>query len=187
MATTSRKVHLFWMGAPPIRVWDRLAEWREYHPTELYTELPPEADLLYRETLPFLEVMDDAKHASNIFRYWILQHEGGIYADVDLRPLRVIDLPYPFVLWSDIRKRYVLNGLMGFEPGHPLHAAMLKAIDDPSHQVYRAHQLSGVTLMAKVIQDYDVKQLSPDETSQYVSSNQLTKLGVNYANQNISA
>jgi hypothetical protein len=89
-----RKLHFVWLGPKPVpEEW--LAAWREYHP-DWVVRLWREADLAALEMVNRKHfdalLADKCWHgAADIARYEILLNEGGVYVDIDSKPLRTFD------------------------------------------------------------------------------------------------
>lgn len=80
----------FW---EPLPAWAErtISEWRAFHPTwevRVHTALPTD---MPAGVVAALEWPPTYRFKSDIVRYWIIATQGGVYADVDTRPIRPVD------------------------------------------------------------------------------------------------
>ena len=122
-----KKIHMIWLGSdPPEFVWKMFDSWKRMHSdwsVKLWTQRDVEPFHLKNEQI--YKAAKNWGEKSDIFRYEILEREGGIYVDADFECLRPFD---------DICKRadfftgvaysegvpHFYNGLIGCRPGHPI-------------------------------------------------------------------
>ena len=117
-------IHYIWLGRgefPPIV--DKCVEsWKKFCPDyeiKLWTE-----DNLDINLCPYVRQAYDAKKfafASDVFRYYILEKEGGIYLDVDVELLKPIDELLKHQCFMGVEDKWtVAPGLIiGAEPHNP--------------------------------------------------------------------
>jgi mannosyltransferase OCH1-like enzyme len=122
-----KKIHMIWLGSPPPEFVQNMFEsWKKLHPSwevKLWTE----GDVL-RFHLKNQQAYDASKNwgeKSDIFRYEILEREGGIYADTDFECIRPFDdICKVADFFSGIGYSegvpFLYNGLIGSRPGHPI-------------------------------------------------------------------
>ena len=140
-ATIPRILHQTWKTEeipPEFQAW--AASWREHHPAwefRLWTDAECRA-LIARAYPWFLDVYDrypEPIMRVDAARYFILHHEGGVYADLDYEALRPLDpllegrqlllTTEPpahmatFVAHSNRLNTLLCNALMASAPGHP--------------------------------------------------------------------
>jgi mannosyltransferase OCH1-like enzyme len=122
-----KKIHLIWLGSRPSEFVQNMVEsWKKLHPTwevRLWTD----EDVL-KFHLKNQDAYNRAKNwgeKSDIFRYEILEREGGIHADTDfecIRPFddlcKVADF-FAGVGYSE-GAPFLYNGLIGCTPHHPI-------------------------------------------------------------------
>lgn len=87
-------IHLYWHTNPGPSEQESIARWRRRMPGEEVTLWTPD-DLapLHRNiarTNADVPAKDHIRHAANVSRWWVLAHHGGMWADVDVTPLRPI-------------------------------------------------------------------------------------------------
>ena len=68
--------------------------------------------------------------AADFIRYCILYHEGGIYIDCDIHPIKDIQylfkMPFFFVRWPNDKRNLPYNAILGSTKGHPLYKEILE-------------------------------------------------------------
>jgi inositol phosphorylceramide mannosyltransferase catalytic subunit len=122
-----KKIHMIWLGSdPPKFVWTMFDSWKRNHSgweVKLWTQ--KEVDSFQLKNLEAYQKAKNWGEKSDIFRYELLEREGGIYVDADFECLQPFD---------DICKRadfftgvaysegppHFYNGLIGCRPGHPI-------------------------------------------------------------------
>lgn len=118
-------IHFIWLGSPlPERTKQLISTWKKQHPDwkiEIWGDehLPP-------FPLQNQEAFDKAKNfgeKSDILRYEILYHFGGMYADTDFECLKSFDFLHQsceFYTGIVHNNHALLNGLIGVKQGHPI-------------------------------------------------------------------
>jgi len=112
----------------PLPAWGaaNLAEWRAAYPDwEVRLVAAPPEDLPERYRA-VLERCPTPRLKADLERYWLMHRDGGVYADLDTRPLRKIEGLLNARLFigcsrlpeSDSRLGFVDQALLGSEPGH---------------------------------------------------------------------
>jgi hypothetical protein len=135
-----RKLHFVWLGSKPVpEEW--LVPWRALHPG-WEVRLWREADLA---KLPMLNrahfdalMADECWHgAADIARYEILLDKGGVYVDIDSKPLRTFDgasfMDASFFAGYEPTQSMpgrVANGTIGAEQGHHVLRQLVELISE---------------------------------------------------------
>jgi hypothetical protein len=153
-----KKIHMIWLGSrPPIVVMQMFESWKHFHPeweVRLWTDKDVSSFCLRNK-----QAFDTAKNwgeKSDIFRYEILDKEGGLYVDSDFECLKAFDDIckvsdfFAGVAYS-CGVPHVLNGLIGCRPGHPIIRRCVDAMrvgngDNDFQRILRAtgpHYFSG--------------------------------------------
>lgn len=122
-----KKIHMIWLGsAPPDFVRTMFNSWKQMHAgweVKLWTQ--NDVDSFHLKNLQAYQTAKNWGEKSDIFRYELLEREGGVYVDADFECLQPFD---------DICKRadfftgvaysegipHFYNGLIGCRPGHPI-------------------------------------------------------------------
>ena len=122
-----KKVHMIWLGSsPPEFVRTMFESWKKFHPL-LAVKLWTNEDVVSFH-LKNQGAYDKAKNwgeKSDIFRYEILEREGGIYVDSDFECIRPFDDIcktadfFTGVAYSEGAPHFY-NGLIGCCQGHPI-------------------------------------------------------------------
>jgi inositol phosphorylceramide mannosyltransferase catalytic subunit len=122
-----KKIHLIWLGSPPPEfVQTMFKSWKRNHP-QWEVKLWTDGDLGWFH-LKNQKAYDTARNwgeKSDIFRYEILEREGGIHADTDFECIRPFDDIcksadfFAGVGYSE-GPPFLYNGLIGCCPGHPI-------------------------------------------------------------------
>lgn len=122
-----KKIHMIWLGSPPPEfVRTCFQSWKALHPTwevRLWTE-----DDLRWFHLKNQKAYDSSRNwgeKSDIFRYEILEREGGIHADTDFECIKPFDdickiADFFTGLTYSHGAPAFYNGLIGCRPGHPI-------------------------------------------------------------------
>jgi len=136
-----RVIHRIWLGSAIPPEFERFGEsWQRVNPTwtvRLWTEADlPELvnrDLWDRtpEIVPSRLVW---RMRSNLARYEILWHHGGVYVDCDFEALKPLDpvIDGMTCFAAEEQPGLIANGFMGATPGHPL---IRQLIDDAPESV----------------------------------------------------
>ena len=90
--TTLKTLHLMYMWQTPV-AWmhANIEEYREMNPgweVHFWTELPAEFPA---EGRAMLDLAPTPRYRADIVRYWVLWRYGGIYCDIDTRPINPLD------------------------------------------------------------------------------------------------
>jgi hypothetical protein len=122
-----KKIHMIWLGSPPPDFVRTMFEsWRQMHPewsVKLWTQQDVGSFHLKNEQA--YQAAKNWGEKSDIFRYEILEREGGIYVDADFECLRPFDEIckrvdfFSGVAYSEGPPHFY-NGLIGCRPGHPI-------------------------------------------------------------------
>jgi mannosyltransferase OCH1-like enzyme len=96
-------IHLYWHTDPGPDELARVEQWQRRMPGEDVTLWTP-ADLapLHRDiakTISNVPAKDHIRHAANVSRWWLLAHHGGMWADMDVTPLRPIPAEWSAQPW----------------------------------------------------------------------------------------
>lgn len=122
-----KKIHMIWLGSktPPL-VWKMLDSWKWCHPgwsIKLWTD-----NDVRQFPLKNRQAYDRAKNwgeKSDIFRYELLEKEGGIYVDTDFECFKAFDeickvADFFGGVGYSCGAPYLLTGIIGCRPGHPI-------------------------------------------------------------------
>jgi inositol phosphorylceramide mannosyltransferase catalytic subunit len=123
-------LHQIWVGPDPLP--DAYAAygetWRSHHPGweyRLWTDdnLPAMRNRdLYDRADELTPAHNIGQFRADVLRYELLWSFGGVYVDVDFECLasieHLLDGVDAFAAW-EVQDRWIANGLMGAEPGHP--------------------------------------------------------------------
>lgn len=110
------------------------ARWRRLHPGWTYmfwTDAAIEAFVAehYPAMLPLFRAYPDQIQRVDAVRYMILHHHGGIYADLDVEPVRNCDeLLQLHAFLPPTKPLGVSNDFMGSAPGHRFFARMVDGL-----------------------------------------------------------
>lgn len=122
-----KKIHLIWLGSPPPEFVQKMVlSWKTAHPSwqvKLWTD-----EDVWKFHLKNQQAYDRAKNwgeRSDIFRYEILEREGGIHADTDFECIKPFDdicktADFFAGIGYSEGAPFVYNGLIGCRPGHPI-------------------------------------------------------------------
>jgi inositol phosphorylceramide mannosyltransferase catalytic subunit len=122
-----KKIHMIWFGSkPPQFVQQMFQSWKNYHPgweVKLWTE--EDANQYPITNLKAFRKAKNYGEKSDIFRYEILEREGGIYVDADfecLQPFDTLCKTSDFFTGVGYTRAppFVYNGLIGTRPHHPI-------------------------------------------------------------------
>jgi len=109
--------------------------------------------------------------AADFIRYCILYHEGGIYIDCDVHPIRDIRYlfkkPYFFVRWANDKRNLPYNAILGSTKAHPLYGEILEEVkrsyrEKSKKTIYKRwkgrfiFQVTGHYMLQRVIRNYPV-------------------------------
>jgi inositol phosphorylceramide mannosyltransferase catalytic subunit len=131
-----KKIHMIWFGSkPPVFVKTMFESWKKFHPTwkvKLWNEEEAKGYGLKNN-----EAFTTAKNygeKSDIFRYELLEREGGIYVDTDFECLKPFDelcqtADFFTGLAYATGEPFVYNGIIGASPHHPI---MKRAVEQLS-------------------------------------------------------
>lgn len=165
-----RVLHLMWIGGKaPGWVMATVNEYRQTHPDwsiSMWTRIP--------ENLPgdLRTVMEEAptlRYASDVLRYWILYRHGGVYVDVDTRPLRPLGVVLDMVGERSCfhatvpgdERQIPDNFLMGSTPGSLFLSQVLAFAARPDVRQRSQAYCGGVNLFPVSPADFSVVAL-PD-------------------------
>ena len=129
-------IHQTWKNESIPAKWQALARsWREHHPAwdyRLWTDESTRAFMAehYADFIPIYDAYPYNIERADVMRYFILNHFGGVYADLDIECLQPIDdliAPHRGILARQSAKHaemhdesmLVCNSFMASEPNHP--------------------------------------------------------------------
>lgn len=168
-----RIIHQIWLGPKPVPFTEWSQRWRDLHPDWEY-RLWRDDDL----TFMHFGVADDWGARSDAARYEILKRYGGVYVDLDFRPIASLEGLLGvacFAGFSNVGVVEINNALIGAVKGHPVVvecarrrtttpfnaiAGFLDA-DDPAFRAVKAQaaagtiENSGPGLFTRVFVEYD--------------------------------
>jgi hypothetical protein len=156
-----RTVHRIWIGDGPEPEWTRpfAATWERPGWTVRQWSGPEELWPLRNQDLYDRAEEIAPSHVgqlrADILRYEILLRLGGIYVDVDfecLRPLDgLVEGMRAFAVWS-VEGRWLANGIMGAEPGHPFLEALVERLpaNIEADRRWRPGMISGPEYLTRV-------------------------------------
>jgi len=156
-------MHHIWIGGPlPVHLRSNCITWGDLHPDwdmKLWTEAEiDEIGLQNRALYDQAEkiVPSDAveQFRADIVRYELLALFGGVYVDVDTRPLRNIEPAlaghHEFAAHED--RTWIGNTYLGAVPGHPVMQALVAGLPANVHRFRgkRPNKLSGPQYLTPV-------------------------------------
>jgi mannosyltransferase OCH1-like enzyme len=122
-----KKIHMIWLGsAPPAFVRKMFDSWKRMHSdwsVKLWTQ--KDVDSFHLKNKQIYKAAKNWGEKSDIFRYELLEREGGIYVDADFECLQPFDEIckrtdfFTGVAYSEGLPHFY-NGLIGCRPGHPI-------------------------------------------------------------------
>lgn len=142
-----RVLHHIWLGPKPYpREW--ASAWRQMHPgwtQRIWREAELEdIDMPNRDAYEAFRARGCWHGASDIARVGVLMGEGGVYVDIDSKPLRTLErAPFMdagfFVAYEPVPSLpgRIANGTIGAEAGHPILltyadlVARMETLDEP--------------------------------------------------------
>lgn len=152
-----RRIHLFWMGEASV-LEDSLGRWRAIHPDWSVIGWTPErlANIVPAALASAAEVepADLSRHVGNVVRWHLLETWGGIWVDVDTKPLASLEPllgPRPFsAAAGPMPTPFVCGG----PQGHRLWAtALATSLDHPRGT---SPDASGGRMLARIIEDNEI-------------------------------
>jgi hypothetical protein len=130
-----KKIHMIWFGSKPSQFVLKMVEsWRQHHPgwtVKLWSL--EEANLYPITNVQAFRRARNYGEKSDIFRYEVLEREGGIYADVDFECIRAFDVLcktsdfFTGAAYTD-NVPFVYNGIIGARPHHPIMQRTIAAL-----------------------------------------------------------
>ncbi|MES2122079.1 MAG: glycosyltransferase [Chlamydiota bacterium] len=152
-----KRMHFIWLGSPlPAICAKMVATWKELHPdwiVKVWTDADAEAFPLQNRLA--YNIARNYGEKSDIFRYEILYHLGGMYADIDFECLQSFEeLHRSCEFYTGALEQYVLNGLVGCRPGHPIIKACMDhiRIGNGDHDSERIMRGSGPYYLSAMIE-----------------------------------
>jgi len=171
-----RKAFTFWLGDTPIPelVKKCMASQREFTKGWEYRVLT--LDDIPRN-IPYVEQAIAAKKwvkAVDYLRIYYLYQEGGVYFDADVELLK----PIPDPMRTDRmfagveRNRWIGNGVVGAEAGHPVLAKILETVEakfrgDDDRNFEAANQVLTETVYDMGLEKYEVRLYEPEVFTPY--------------------
>jgi hypothetical protein len=158
MSGTPRILHRYWSdGALSSEGADNLVAWRATHPGWELQEwsrstLPAEALDLIELAEPRVLPRDRVRHESNVVRYWALHEYGGVWADVDVRPLHSIEPVLGTFAFVSNAFGAAEGAFMGGPAGHGFFAELLWTMRQERF-AGRSVDVSGASLLRRVLRD----------------------------------
>ncbi len=156
-----KNFHFVWLGKPmPAHLVDNVYQWRRLHPAwsfYVWTERNiPELrnQQLYDSAESLVPVDALYQFRADLIRYELLYDHGGLYCDVDTRPLKPIDAELvghrEFAAMED--RNWVGNTYLGSVPGHPLLAEIIARIlgNVQRHKGKRPNVLTGPKFLTPI-------------------------------------
>ena len=146
-------IHLYWDApAPPEHALDACQRWQRRVPAEdvrLWTPLLlPELHARIRASWAGVDRRDHARHQANVVRWWALGTYGGIWADVDVTPLRALPTAWEARPWCATLYGVPTPFLCGGPAGAPLwDRALAASLERPRGSSPRA---SGGLMLARI-------------------------------------
>ena len=122
-----KKIHMIWFGSKPPQFVQKMFEsWKKYHPdwsVKLWTE--EDANDYPITNLKAFRKAKNYGEKSDIFRYEVLEREGGIYIDADFECVRSFDdLCKTCDFFTGVAytssSPFLYNGIIGARPHHPV-------------------------------------------------------------------
>lgn len=126
--TVPKIIHQMWIGPPlPDHIAAWVETWRDHHPNWVHhwwTEdnLPALRNQSLWDEAEKIAPRAPEQFRSDVARYELLQHFGGVWIDADFECRKPIDEfldAQGFLVW-EVPGRWLANGLFGAEPDHPL-------------------------------------------------------------------
>jgi hypothetical protein len=115
-------------------------------------------------------VADRPRHRANALRYWLLNKHGGVWVDVDVRPLRVIDEVIDDRAFVATLRGNAEGAVMGGPPGHKFFADLVAGLR-PGSGSSSSVDLSGATYLQRHLQFHpDVRRCPPSMWFTYSAS-----------------
>ncbi len=152
-----RRMHFIWLGSPlPAICAEMIATWKKLHPdwvVRVWTDA--DANAFPMQNRVAFDIASNYGEKSDIFRYEILYHLGGMYADIDFECLQSFEeLHRSCEFYTGALEQYVLNGLLGCRPGHPIIKACMDniRIGNGDHDSERIMRDSGPYYLAEMIE-----------------------------------
>lgn len=135
-------IHQIWLGSPvPERFKAMMRSWQEKHPDWEYILWTEETLKSYKfQNKRAFDTAWNYGAKSDILRYELVEHFGGIYVDVDFECIRPLDpLVYAHSFFTSIGDYdYVNNAIFGAAPHHPILQKIVKIVS-----VIPDHELTG--------------------------------------------
>jgi mannosyltransferase OCH1-like enzyme len=161
------KIHLVWLGSPMPDFSRRMVEsWKAIHP-DWEVKLWTDADLpsIKLKNQAAFDASNNWGEKSDILRYEILLHEGGLYADAaDFECLRRFDdLHATCDFFAGIaygKGSHVYNGLIGCRPNHPVMKQCIASIKKGNGDQSRSRivHATGPLLLSKCLKRHLASQ-----------------------------
>lgn len=147
-------IHLYWHTDPPDHVRRAAEEWRRVAEVDVtiwtpadVPEIVEQAEATSEDVVP----LDRVRHIANVVRLHLLHTHGGVWADVDVWPLRrpngYLSRPHP---WCAALGSVPIPFFCGGPAGHDLWARTLAAALD--HPQGTSPDASGGRLMQTIAQ-----------------------------------
>lgn len=131
-----KKIHQIWIGGEVPERFKKLMEtWKEKHPDWEY-KLWTDEDIktfVFEEPTTFFRA-ENVGAKSDIWRYEILQQQGGIYVDIDFECVKSLDvLVHHHSFFAGIGGfDYINNAIIGSKPNHPILKKLIKILKGTS-------------------------------------------------------
>jgi len=150
-------IHFIWLGSEiPLKIMNIVETWKKWHPkwtVKIWTD----------EDIPSFGLQNQRAfdraisfgEKSDIFRYEILYRFGGVYADIDfecLQPFDSLHQSCEFYTGVNRDNLWLLNGLIGAKPGHPVLKACIDNLktDKVDYDAFRIMEQTGPYYFTRV-------------------------------------
>ncbi|MBS1658033.1 MAG: hypothetical protein JST18_08040 [Bacteroidetes bacterium] len=143
-------IHFIWLGSPlPEKTKQFIATWRDKHPDwEIRIWNDENAASFRLQNQAAFDKANNYGEKSDILRYELLYHFGGVYVDSDFECLKPFDFLHQTCEFYTGIVQYnhaLLNGLIGVKQGHPIIKACIDylQIGNGDHDAQRIMQQTG--------------------------------------------
>ncbi|MEX2620150.1 MAG: glycosyltransferase, partial [Egibacteraceae bacterium] len=137
-------VHRIWVegsGLLPHEYAEAGEEWREMHPDwELMQWTVPPFPLQNQDAWDYAPPEDALRWRADVLRLELLLEYGGVYVDMDVIPLRPLDVLMDDSAWAGYSpdrwkgQQVVTNAIMAAEPGHRWIRRCVDRLPDSIHR-----------------------------------------------------
>lgn len=154
-----KKVHWIWLGSPLPNKYKAFQDsWKKFNPDwefKLWTDKDVVQFNMKNKAL--FDKSNNWGQKSDIWRYEILEREGGLYVDTDFECLKNFDILHYLCdfytgIGYDLVDPYLYNGLIASVPGHPILKACINNVtvsNDPKNNMAIIHD-TGPLLFTRI-------------------------------------